>query len=282
MTENRPMSPLGHIKARARFLSLRYLWRLLAAALALFAIQLGLSLVISTLDWILVGEGTQITLFGMELSLSFEILYLLAQMLLAPLELGVASYYLRGSRGDPGSIAGPFLWYGNRNKLKIAGKYSLWQLGFRVVTFPIGVMPIYYLNQELDRILMEATNAGLFVESVAVDTRGISMALVLLALYGLVSLPFTALPYMLCDIGNRGLFKCVKYSVKLMLAILPQYLLLLVGFIPWVLAGSCIVFIYVFLVVYYRLATICLIDYARSNMTREPYYKDFSHREDEQ
>ncbi|MBR5868549.1 MAG: hypothetical protein IKZ21_03825 [Clostridia bacterium] len=232
------------------------------------------------MDWILVGERTQITVLGMELSLSFEIMYLLAQMLLAPLELGVASYYLRGSRGDPGSMAGPFLWYAKRDKLKIAGKYSLWQLGFRIVTFPIGVLPIYYLNQELDRVLAEATNAGLFVETIAVDTRGISMALVLLAIFGLVSLPFAALPYMLCDIGNRGLFKCVKYSVKLMLSILPQYLLLLAGFIPWILAGSCLFFIYIFLVVYYRLATVCLMDYARSNIAREPYYKDFARKEE--
>ena len=282
MTENRPMSPLGHIKARARFLSLRYLWRLLAAALALFAVQMGISMVLSALDLLLVGNRTQVSLFGMEISLSFEIAYLLAQILLAPLELGVAWYFLRGSRGEPGPFLGIFSWYARRDRLKVAGKFALWQLGFDVITFPIGVLPVYYMNQEMDRLLVEAGKAGLFVENIPVDTRGISMALILLAICGLVSLPFAALPYILCDVGHRGFFKCLKYSVKLMLSILPQYFLLLVSFIPWVLAGSCLLFVYVFLVVYYRMATVCFMDYTRSNMTREPYYKDFSHREDEQ
>lgn len=282
MTENRPMSPLGHIKARARFLSLRYLWRLFAAALALFAIQMGLSMAISAIDVVMLGDKTQVTIFGLEISLSFEILYLLGQILLAPMELGVCGYFLRGSRGDPGSFAGIFAWYAKREKVKVALHYGIWQFVFHAVTFPLGTLPVYYMNRELDRMLVEATNAGLFTQNITMDSRGIYMSLILLAIYGLVSLPFMALPYMLCDLGNRGFFKCVRYSVKLMLAVLPQYLLLLLGFIPWVLAGSCLLFIYVFLVVYYRMATICLIDYTRSNMTREPYYKSFRGREEEQ
>ena len=281
MTENRPMSPNGHIKARARFLSLRYVWRLFAAALALFAIQFVLVQAISVGDWILFGNKTLVRIGEMDLSVSYEILALLGQLPLAPLELGVCAFFLRGSRGDPGSFGSIFRWYAKGEKLQIAVKYALGKAAFQVVTFPIGVLPIYTMRNEMNGALAEASKAGLFTDQLAIDPKTTYMMLILLAIYGLVSLPFVALPYMLCDLGKHGFFKCVKYSAKILFATLPQFLLLLVSFLPLILASSCLFMLIPFALVYCRMATICFFDYYRSNMTREPFFKNYVRREGE-
>ena len=272
MSENHSV-PIGPIKARARFLSLRYFWRLLAAALALYVFQYVINLAVMLADYAVFGTAAEITVAGINISISYEVLRLLATLLWAPVSLGVSAYYLGAARGDPGKFTDIFSWMGDSEKRRAALKFGLFQIVFGALTFPLSTMPIYYLNDKL-REFMETAQTSLSVDTSMLATREIYMALVMLLIYALLSLPFLALPYVLCDLYKRGFWKCFRYSTRLMLNFAPRMILFVISFAIWVFIGSFIFVLLIFLAVYFRVALASLIDYLRVGTAREPYFTE--------
>ena len=103
-------------------------------------------------------------------------------------------------------------------------------------------------------------------------SREVLMSLVVLLIYELVSLPFFALPYLLADLYPYGFRKSLRYSVRLMLSILPTFLLFSVSFLLWFVAGAFLIFLVLFAALYFRVAAITLLDQVRAAGARPPYY----------
>lgn len=282
MTERKiQLPPFGVMKARARYLSFRFLWRLLAAALVLYAFQMILSLVLSFADAAVFGERTAVTLFGTTFSLSFAVLELLALFLTAPVSLGVAAYFQNAARGETGSFGDIFLWIGERKRRRAALSYALFQVAFQAVTFPIRMIPLYIISDRLDMFLYDMQTTLVPDTSILVS-REVLMSLVVLLIYELVSLPFFALPYLLADLYPYGFRKSLRYSVKLMLAILPTFLLFSVSFLLWLVAGAFLFFLVIFAAIYFRIAAITLLDQVRAAGARPPYYGEHAPWEGEE
>lgn len=272
MTERKiQLPPFGAMKARARYLSFRFLWRLLAAALALYGFQLILSLVLSFLDAAIFGERTAVTLFGTAFSLSFALMELPALFLTAPLSLGVAACFQNVARGEPGSFGDIFLWFGEKKRRRAAFSYALFQIVFQAATFPIRSIPLYIISDRLDEFLLDMQTTLVPNTSLLVS-REVLMSLVVLLIYELVSLPFFALPYLLADLYPYGFRKSLRYSVRLMLSILPTFLLFSVSFLLWFVAGAFLIFLVLFAALYFRVAAITLLDQVRAAGARPPYY----------
>ncbi len=272
MQENHPV-PIGPIKTRARILSLRFFGRLLAAALALYVFQYVLNLVISLADMMIFGTSTEVTVVGINVSVTYEVFRLLATMLWAPIALGVSGFYLGAARGEPGRFADIFSWISDKEKRRISVKYGVFQIVFGLITFPLQTLPVYYLYEKLQEFVANA-QTSLSVNTSSLVTRETSMALVMILIYALVSLPFLALPYVLCDLYKRGFGKCFRYSTRLMLNFVPRFVLFALSFALWILFGSFIIVLLIFFVVYFRVALVSLIDYLRVGTAREPYFAE--------
>ena len=272
MNENRNV-PIGPIKTRARVLSLRFFWRLLAAALALYIFQYVLNLAVSLADFAIFGVTTEITIMGIGVSVSYEIIRLLTAFLWAPFALGVSAYYLGAARGDPGRFGDIFSWISEPDKRRASMKYGLFQVIFGALTFPISSLPIYYFNEQLEKFMTEA-QTSLTVNTSTLMTREAYMALVLLLIYAMVSLPFLALPYVLCDLHRLGFRKCLRYSTRLILNFAPRIIFFVLSFALWLLIGSFIFILLIFLVVFFRVALVSLLDYLRVGTAREPYFAE--------
>ena len=282
MTERKiQLPPFGAMKVRARYLCFRFLWRLLAAALVLYVFQMVLSLALSFLDAAVFGEKTAVTLFGTTFSLSYAVLELLAIFLTAPLSLGIAACFQNAARGDPGSFADIFLWFGEKKRRRAALSYALFQIAFQAVTFPIRTIPLYIISDRLDAFLIDMQTTLVPNTSILIS-REVLMSLVVLLIYELVSLPFFALPYLLADLYPYGFRKSLRYSVRLMLAILPTFLLFSLSFLLWFAAGAFLIFLVIFAALYFRVAAITLLDQVRAAGARPPYYGEPAGWEEEE
>ena len=258
---------------RARVLSLRFFWRLLAAALALYIFQYVLNLAVSLTDFAIFGVSTEISVMGIKVSVSYEIIRLLTAFLWAPFALGVSEYYLGAARGDTGKFSEIFSWISEPEKRRMALKYSIFQIVFGTLTFPISSLPIYYLNERLQDFLQEA-QTSLTVNTSMLMTREAYMALVMLLIYALISLPFLALPYVICDLYRLGFRKCLRYSTRLVLNFAPRIIFFILSFALWLLIGSFIIVLLIFLVVYFRVALVSFLDCLRVGTAREPYFAE--------
>ena len=276
------LPPFGAIKARARYLSFRFLWRLLAAALVLTGFQMVLSLVLSFLDAAIFADRTAVTLFGTVFSLSYAVMELFAFFLTAPVTLGVAAYFQGAARGETGSFGDIFQWISDKKRRRAAFSYALFQIVFQAVTFPIHMIPLYIISDKLDAFLLNVQTT-LVADTSMLLGKEVMMSLVALLLYELLSLPFFALPYLLADLYPHGFWKSFRYSVRLMLQILPVFLLFSLSFVLWIAAGFFLIFLLLFAAIYFRVASITLLDMARASLARPPYYGEpASWEEDEE
>ena len=276
MTERKlQLPPFGAMKARARYLSFRFLWRLLAAALVLYGFPLLVGMVLSFADAAVFGDRFAVTLFGTTFSLSFVVMEHLSLLLTAPVALGVAAYFQNAARGDPGSFGDIFLWVGEKKRRRAALSYALFQIVFQAATFVIRTVPLYIISDRMDAFLLDMQTT-LTADASLLFSREVYMSLVALLIYGFLSLPFFALPYLLADLYPYGFRKSLRYSVRLMLSILPTFLLFSLSFIFWFVAGAFLIFLVIFAAIYFRVAAITLLDQVRAAGARTPYYGEGS------
>jgi len=256
------LSPMGQIKARARFVSLHSLWPILLALTIQCVLGNLFNIALSLADYQLFGTATEISILEMPFSVTYEVSNILLQLVLAPLSLGVIEFIQKLGRGLNASLGEIFSLVGDPYKRKIALLFSGWRIIFLTVTFPIRVIPLSYLSNQLTAFVQKI-NDGQAVTASALSTREVYIALVVLLIYGLICLPFLALPYVLTDQSRFGFFKCFRWSLHIMINHIPHFLLFLFSFIPFLVISSCLIILFLFLAVYFKVALAIFIDSIR-------------------
>ena len=259
------------VKGRARVSTIRFLWRLLLAAISLEGFSLLISTVIAQADDAVFGGKYALQLWSVEFSLSAEIMTLVSIFILAPFALGVTQYILSIARQTPVKAAAIFEWAGDPVKISAAMKYAAWQAVFSVITFPLGRLSLYALTSTMNGV-MKAYDSG--AQTLDISQFGgyqVFIPAAGFALYLLLSVPFAAMPYIIADYPKMNIIKAARYSVRIMIKYIGAFLLFVISFAPWVLVSSFFIFIGIYLVIYFKVAMAVFIDKARVNNTRVPF-----------
>ena len=232
--------------------------------LGIFCISFVMSMVISSIIGNLFIDTFEINLFGVEISLTAQILSLAVSVLIVPITIGTNAYLLllvRAPTGQKPSILNVFEWIGDTKKLKRAFKYAIVIILSQLVMIILIEIPFQYLYEEPLKIIAEEAELGtkafeeyvsetvqestltealdLFMEKMdsagAFDLAKAVSVMGSAIIYFLVMVFFTPLSYIFIDKPEKKLFHCVKESIKIMKKHYFKFMLFLLNFIVFVI-----------------------------------------------
>lgn len=190
---------------------------------------------------------------------------------LIPLQLGIAEYLLLLVRKRSPRFGDIFLWYGDSEKFRRVLSYWLWTALFSLVSVPMLTVTGDYLLQlgnDITAAMAEQMKAGAEVFTMPegmINYAYIFVSLALMALYGLISVKFAPMPYLLADGRAKNAFSAAAQSWKLMRGHTFEYILLVLSFFMWYIGLAFTAFILaVYFVPYFRMTKIIFIEYLRA------------------
>lgn len=271
---------IKEVKGRARVSAVRFLWRLIIAAFSLESLILLMNTVIALLDDAVFGDKYALKLWGVEFSLSTELMTIVSLFILTPITLGVTQYILSIARQTPLKVAAIFEWAGDPVKISAAMKYAVWQAVFSVITFPIGRLSLYALSSNTN-LVMEAYESGAQTLDIS-QFNGYEILIPAAGffLYLLLLVPFAAIPYIIVDHPKMSIIKAARYSVRVMIKYIGSFFLLVMSFAPWALISSFLILVGIYLVIFFKVSIAVFIDKARANNTRIPFINALRSLED--
>ena len=194
---------------------------------------------------------------------------ILAALLFAPMELGVAEYILCLIRQKEVHFSDAFSWYGELPKIAGSIPFGIWSVicaVFQVILFDL---PLAYIQGQLELVLkdiQEQSTAGaeLIIPNYALmNGRGIGIAVAAMLLIAVLGTLFVAVKFFYID--TKKIFFSVFYSPVLMIRHLWSYIVFVLSF-----SGFYIGMVFtlgllgIYLLPYFGASQVAYVEYVRA------------------
>lgn len=217
-------------------------------------------------------EETVVSIWIYNINYIEVVLAIISGIMVFPLSLGIAEYFLKAVRLKQPKITDIFLWYADSAKLKTMWRYFLWISFFSVITLPINRLAADFVVGQYDKVMFDLTeqiNAG--AQSVTInlgllDYNNLLICSGLLIFSALVSVKFILIPFIMVDDPTINGFRAAAQSWRVMKGHSLEYLLLVLSFAGWFIASIFTMFLVALYFYPYMRVTIAIFsEYSRAD-----------------